>query len=530
MIEDEPRPCIANPFYIAGEWLEGDGFEHTLSSGAVVTMPLLEPTALGHIVKELTATRRQLAALSHMEIIDFLDAVAEHWSQPDYPRRKSAERLLLAMGYDAVYIRDYFDAIVSMYRYEKTIHMLRNAFITPERLDRWVLDSSGMEFSRVLPAGPIGYFAGGPIIAAVEYTLANLLTKNVFLMKPENREPVFINCFLDSFRDVDPDSPLVRAMAVLTWPDERDELTAGFVSHVNRVFTSGQTVGSLRELPSVTQGSVTLSEGTINYAFSVISAAKLRDEGAIRTAAKLTALDVSLWDQQQAVSPQVILVEEPARGGLPDGDGSEAASEDETDRTGAMDDGGRLLITGPITASGGGEETLAQRFAEVLAEEMAAFDANHPRNPLELDKHAELQFKRNIHRVEGAVEGGIELYASEGSTNWTVVYSTEPAFELSPLERFVYIHPIPSLGMVPKLMAEHPLREYIRAIGYWMTEGEAERFADAMTWLGVTTVNRVGDMVNYDRVFTGPYPSLAAYHLTTLVRYVSRSRLEGEVH
>ncbi|MBM3891894.1 MAG: hypothetical protein FJ388_22500, partial [Verrucomicrobia bacterium] len=101
------------------------------------------------------------------------------------------------------------------------------------------------------------------------------------------------------------------------------------------------------------------------------------------------ARDVSLWDQQGCMSPQCIYV----RG-----------------------DGGA--------------------FAEALAREMERFDCRWPRAQLKFEDAAAIARARSEWAFRGRV------WASQGSTHWTVVLDEGTPWAPSPLNRFVFVRPI----------------------------------------------------------------------------------------
>lgn len=115
---------------------------------------------------------------------------------------------------------------------------------------------------------------------------------------------------------------------------------------------------------------------------------------ALRSAAR----DASMWDQQGCMSPQC------------------------------------FYVRGDATA-----------FAEVLAGEMERFDRRWPRAELGFGDAAAIARARNEWSFRGRV------WASKGSTHWTVVLDECSGWAASPLNRFVFVRPIELLAKLPKL-------------------------------------------------------------------------------
>ncbi len=144
-------------------------------------------------------------------------------------------------------------------------------------------------------------------------------------------------------------------------------------------------------------------------------------------AAARAARDVSLFDQQGCLSPHCLYVAE--REGL--------------------------------TARGFGAD---------LARELAAFNAHTPRRKLGIGEAAEIVDLRASYAFRSAGDVRTQMWASEGGTDWTVVYEEDPWFATSPLNRFVFVKPLPEdLGS-----AMAPVAHWLAAVGIWpVTEGGA---------------------------------------------------------
>lgn len=113
--------------------------------------------------------------------------------------------------------------------------------------------------------------------------------------------------------------------------------------------------------------------------------------------AALAARDVSMWDQQGCMSPQAFYVA---------GD--------------------------------------AERFSEALAEEMERFDLRWPRAELSLEDSMAIARARHEWEFRGKV------WASRGSTHWTVVLDEATSWAAPPLNRFVFVRSLKMLKMLPR--------------------------------------------------------------------------------
>lgn len=148
----------------------------------------------------------------------------------------------------------------------------------------------------------------------------------------------------------------------------------------------------------------------------------------LQSAIAAAARDASLWDQQGCMSPQCFYVR-----------GNAAA------------------------------------FAGGLAREMERFDRLWPRVELDFANAAAIARARNEWSFRGRV------WASEGSTHWTVVLDERDSWAPSPLNRFVFVRPIESLSS--KLGKQLPLST-IGFVGFSLKEVVAMTRADRYCSLG----------------------------------------------
>ncbi len=172
--------------------------------------------------------------------------------------------------------------------------------------------------------------------------------------------------------------------------------------------------------------------------------------------------------------------------GIVFGDGEEAARRAARDVS-LFDQQGCLSPHCLYVAEGGG--LTARGYAAELARELAAFNEHTPRRKLGIGEAAEIVDLRASYAFRSAEDVRAQLWASEGGTDWTVVYEEDPWFATSPLNRFVFVKPLPEdLGM-----AMAPVAHWLAAVGIWpVTEVNAARIGA----LPVSRVCALGRMQN----------------------------------
>ncbi len=115
-------------------------------------------------------------------------------------------------------------------------------------------------------------------------------------------------------------------------------------------------------------------------------------------------------------------------------------------------------------------------YAEGLAGEMDHFNRHTPRSPLTAGEAAAIQSLREEWRFRAANEPDRHaLWHSTGSTAWTVLYDgADPGFTASPLNRAVYVKPLP--GDLHAALAA--VRPFLSTVGFWPADRKvAEQLA-----------------------------------------------------
>ena len=84
------------------------------------------------------------------------------------------------------------------------------------------------------------------------------------------------------------------------------------------------------------------------------------------------------------------------------------------------------------------------------------------------------------------------LWTSPDSTAWTVVFEADPRFQLSCLNRFVYVKPVSSLQEA--LACAEPIRDNISTVGLAATSIRGAELAMELAQWGATRICPLGQM------------------------------------
>ncbi len=128
----------------------------------------------------------------------------------------------------------------------------------------------------------------------------------------------------------------------------------------------------------------------------------------------------------------------------------------------------------------------ARTYAARLADAMERFNRHTPRRALGMGESAAIADLRASYTFRSANDVRTQIWQSEGSTDWTVIYEEDPWFATSPLNRVVFVKPLPA-----DFSGLEPVRPWLGAIGIWPATVEN---AARVSGLGASRICALGRM------------------------------------
>jgi hypothetical protein len=184
--------------------------------------------------------------------------------------------------------------------------------------------------------------------------------------------------------------------------------------------------------------------------FGLVTREVLCDEEVAKIVSR-TADDVVAWNQNGCLSPHVIYVEE----------------------RGAVE---------------------SDKFAELLAVELAKREANEPRGGIPMEAAAAIASRRAIYETLAVHRADAKIWSSSDSTAWTVVFEHDVRFQFSCLNRFIYVKPVPDLAAV--LQGVDELGGKVSTVGIAAPPAKARELAAQFARWGATRICPLGQMQN----------------------------------
>ena len=400
-----------------------------------------------------TLKRNRDHYLSHRSthsLVTLLTDVALLWLTPDYSFRKLAlERGPAATGFSAATLARGLDSFFKQLTTEAFHTLLEQDLGHVHRLDEVVSGDAERKSHRAsLAKAPelLVHIAAGnlpnPTLSAM---VLGVLARSAQFVKCASGTSLLPRLFAHSLYEVEP--KLGACLEVAEWRGGTADLEQALFEEANCVTATGsdETLAAIRKrLPAKVRF---LAYGH-RVSFGHVTGAMLHGPNARKVAAHAAA-DVAAWNQQGCLSPHVIYVE---NGGL----------------------------------------VPPEKFAAMLAEELERREEMEPRGELPVEVAAGIASRRAFYEVRAAHSPDTLHWCSRNSTAWTVVYEADPRFQLSCLNRFVYVKGVKDL--TEALRNADSVRDQVSTVGLAAPEDKAQALVTELARWGVPRVCRLGQM------------------------------------
>jgi Acyl-CoA reductase (LuxC) len=406
---------------------------------------------IGEACQTLKRNRaRYLAHRSTHSLIHVLSSVAWSWLKPHYPFRKLAlEQGPAATGFSRATLARGLDAFFRQLTAEQLHGLLEQDLGHAHRLDELVSAEAERNTNRAsLATAPelLVHIAAGNIPSpALSAMVLGVLVRSAQFVKCASGTSLLPRLFAHSLYEVEP--KLGACLEVAEWRGGSAELEQALFDEANCVTATGtdETLAAIRQrLPARVRF---LGYGH-RVSFGYVSGAVLTGLNA-RKVASQAAADVTAWNQQGCLSPHVIYAEH-------------------------------------------GGAVSPEQFAELLAEELERREETEPRGELPVEASAAIASRRAFYEVRAAHSPDTRHWCSRNSTAWTVVYEADPRFQLSCLNRFIYVKGVKDLPEA--LQNAESVRGQVSTVGLAAPEDKAQALATDLAHWGVPRVCRLGQM------------------------------------
>ena len=413
----------------------------------------LSPAMIGEACQTLKRNRaRYLEERTTQSRIDLLGGLARDWLDPGNRFRQLAlEQGPNTSGFSRPTLEAGLNTFFKQLTPDNLHALLEQDLGHARRLDDFVGAAvergSGRAALATAPELLVQITAGNLPVPALSSIVLGVLTRSAQFVKCASGGSWLPRLLAHSLYEAEP--KLGACLEIAEWPGGDLELETALFEEADCVTATGsdEALAAIRQrLPARVRF---LGYGH-RVSFAFVARAMLSDANARKTAERAAA-DVAAWNQLGCLSPHVVYVEK--AGGVP-----------------------------------------PERFAEMLAEELARREETEPRGQLPAETAAAIASRRSLYEVRAAHSPDTLHWCSKDSTAWTVVYEADPRFQLSCLNRFIYVKGVGSLAEALQ-NADH-IRSNISTVGLAAPEETAKSLAKELARWGATRVCPLGQMQN----------------------------------
>jgi len=404
----------------------------------------LSPTVIATACDTLKRNRaKYLQPRKTDEIVKILCEIAAKWLSLENKFRKLALELGPAeTGFSKPIVAKGLDGFFCRFTPENFHALLEQELGHARRLDEFEAGAAvcGPELLVHIAAGNL------PNPALMSLTLG-LLTRSAQFMKCASGASFLPRLFAHSIREMDP--KLGACLEIASWRGGNHELENELFAQADCLTATGDddTLAKIRaRLPAKVRF---LGYGQ-RVSFGFVTREVLREDEIAKIISR-AADDVIAWDQNGCLSPHVIYVEE--RGAI------------ESDE-----------------------------FAKRLAIELAKRETIEPRGKISVEKSAAIASRRAIYESIAAHRADAKIWSSENSTAWTLVFEHDVKFRFSPLNRFIFVKPVPDLNAV--LQGVDEIHGKVSTVGIAAPPEKMKDLATQFARWGVARICPVGQMQN----------------------------------
>ncbi len=408
----------------------------------------ITPTLVTEACQTLKRNREQyLATRSTSSIVGVLAATAQSWLEPENPFRKLAlERGGAETGFNTTTLARGLDAFFKTFTAENLHALIAQDLGHIERLDRFSTDRASD--TQALARGPellVHITAGNIPNPAIFSIVLGFLTRSAQMVKCARGTSLLPRLFAHSIYEVEP--KMASCLEIAEWPGGTDPLEQALFAEADCVTCTGSD-----ETLAIVQKKLPPRVRFLGYghrvSFGYVTGDALTRFELPKTVLRAVA-DLGAWNQLGCLSPHLFYVEH-------------------------------------------GGAVGAEKFAELIAEELAKQEAIEPRGPLATEAAAVIASRRSFYEMRAAATNDTKLWRSEGSTAWTVVYEADPQFQLSCLNRFIYVKPVSDAAEA--MRQAESVRGKVSTVGLAATGDRARELATQFARRGVTRLCPLGAM------------------------------------
>ena len=413
----------------------------------------LTPQLITDACQTLKRNREKfLATQSTENLISILTKLGREWLDPEFPFRKIVlEKGPEQTGFGKETLRLGLDRFFAQLTHENLEALIVQDLGSLRRLDEITADAVELKQDRSSIARGhdlLVHITGGVLPnPSVMSMILGLLARSAQVVKCATGTAFIPRMFAHSLYAMQP--KLGACLEIAEWKGGTTHFEDALFAEASCVTATGSDE-SLTEIRKRLPARVRFLGYGHKLSVAFVTRESLDKNGAEKIASALTE-DATAWNQLGCLSPHAIYIE-----------------------------------------NGASINSLA--FAEVLSKHLEGREQKDPRGAISAQDAAAITTRRMFYEVRASADRETKLWASSGSTSWTVVHETSPQFQASCLNRFIFIKPVDSLDEF--LASIGSLPGQISTVGLAAPMARAQEVSRRLADAGISRVCRIGHMQN----------------------------------
>ncbi len=391
-----------------------------------------------------------LTERSTKDMVSLLAEAGYLWRNPEYPIRQLAIASCPdETGFPPEVMEAGLDRFFNRLTEKELRSLLSRDLGCLHRMDEFsdydFCSESAQRTMGISPRLMVHYASGNLPIPTLMSLLCGLLIRSAQFVKCASGTSLVPTLFAHSIYSLDP--KVGSCIELAEWPRNNDDLNQCLLEQADLVTATGKDE-TIQAIKSTLQDRVRCIGYGHRISFGYVAKESLKGK-ALKDACQAMANDVVAWNQQGCLSPHLFYIEE-------------------------------------------GGDISPKQVARLFADELQALEKTFPRGPISVEESRAIRTRRMVYEMRSAELPDTQVFQSDGSTSWTVVYDGDVRFQPSCLNRFVYIKGVEDLATA--LRATEEYREKVSTVGIASSGNRLEAQAMQLAQWGVSRICPLGRM------------------------------------
>lgn len=299
------KEIMSLPLIVGGEEVSSDRMMKLEYDDLIINFPVMDDEIKKKIID---MDQDAIHDLSLSDIVAFLQKVSYLWLDEEYSLRKMLmEYGPRISGQSPEMYKHNLAVVLQLISFKSFMEDVVDLELGDKRLlDEWLSKENAEIHAE--PLGRLLHIISGNVALVGFYSvIRGILTKNVNIVKLSQKDLLATYLFIKSFADVDPEHPVTKSVSAVYWNKDDSENIEYFSSKADGMIVWGGH-DTIKAYKSICPVGCEFIEYGPKKGIQIIDIANVQD----RNLELKVAHDISVFDQEACLSPQLIFVKKGA--------------------------------------------------------------------------------------------------------------------------------------------------------------------------------------------------------------------------